>query len=650
MRDKMRRDFPYFCTFLKIKPKKDLSSTNAPLISFEFNQAQRIVWEVMKQMMRDGIPIRIVICKARQFGISTLFCAWIFWNMWRATNVKCAISAHKKLTLQELLETMNTFYTSFPENYRPQLRQKSKGARVTKEEMYFADRACSNLITPASPDALRGPAFDIVLTTEVSSYDRPDDFYLGFLPTMSENVYSTCIMESSPKDGFFRAKYNDAKEGLGGWRALFLPWWIVPELYSLPIKRKGRHLFDARTGIKIEFSEEEREEQRQLTKLLHQYKREFPWAREIITAQKITDEQMYWRQKRIEQPGYDDERFNQEYPRDDKSCFELATKSAFKTVLPLVRGTVEAVDEVCPDFCVGTLYSHNYDPTKTADFDYDKIEVVFEEGDMDVLDQEREPGLLVFRFPEAGHTYTLGGDVADEMGASVGEDEDDDTGCYSVLHVFDCNRGEQVAEWRGKIDPHDLGDVACVVGYFYNTALQCIERNNMGQSTEDRITRYLMYPNVYRWPDWASGGGKLTNKLMWETNRRTKMLMMGDFRSAIRDGWFKVRSPRLYDEMTTYVIKNGKYEPEDGCFSDTIIAACLAWQAVMQTEFGVRMVMASAGPPSPKGAKRVVHYGGSSGQPIKAVPRELPRELDEVYRVERGYDPFYDDLPEEFTI
>lgn len=652
LRDRMRRDFPFFCTYLKIKPKKDLASSNAPLIDFKFNQAQRIVWEVMKQMIRDGVPIRLVICKARQFGISTLFCAWIFWNMWRATNVKCAIAAHKKLTLQELLETMNTFYTSFPENYRPQLRQKSKGARVSKEEMYFADRACSNLITPASPDALRGPSFDIVLTTEVSSYEKPDEFYLGFMPTMSENVYSTCIMESSPKDGFFRREYERAKSGLSDFRAIFLPWWIVPELYSLPLVKRGRGIYDARTGERVTFSPEEREEQRQLTKLLHEYKRDFPWAAEIITATKITDEQMYWRQKRIESPGYDDERFNQEYPRDDKSCFELATRSAFKLVLPQVRHTVEEADDVCPEFCVGQIYSSNYDPGKTMDFDYDKVEVTFVEGDMDEIDQDRKSGLMVFRFPEAGHTYTVGGDIADDVGATVGEDDEEDDSAYSVLNVFDCNRGEQVAEWRGKIDPHDFGDVIVMLAYFYNTALICIERNNMGLTTEDRIVRYLLYPNCYRWPDFATGGGKLTNKLMWETNRRTKMLMISDFRNAVRDGLYKVRSPGLYDEMTTYIIKSGHYEPEDGCYADRIVAASLAWQAVMQTEFGVRLVLSSAQNTGPKGAKRVVHYGGGTGQPIRAVPRELPRTFDEdggdVLRVERPKDPFFDDLPEEF--
>ncbi len=139
--------------------------------------------------------------------------------------------------------------------------------------------------------------------------------------------------------------------------------------------------------------------------------------------------------------------------------------------------------------------------------------------------------------PCEGYVYTLGGDVADAVEQI--EDEEDDS-AFSVLCVYCCNTRDQVAEQRGKIDPYDLADEVAKLGYFYNTALVCVERNNMGITTENRLSRLLFYPNRFRWPDWNTGGGKLTKKEGWETNMRTKQLAIGDLRLWCRDGRFAV--------------------------------------------------------------------------------------------------------------
>src|ERR1035438_293600 len=94
-------DFRYFCkTFLKIKPKKELQGevSTSPLISFVWNEAQEIVWDVMLDMMKNNEPIYLVICKARQFGVSTFFMAWAFWNMWRRMYTNVALAASIRAT------------------------------------------------------------------------------------------------------------------------------------------------------------------------------------------------------------------------------------------------------------------------------------------------------------------------------------------------------------------------------------------------------------------------------------------------------------------------------------------------------------------------------------------------------------------------
>src|SRR5579875_3145184 len=216
LRDRMRRNFRVFCRQLKIKPKSDVLAVGDErkgmlLVPFEWNLAQELAVKAIYRMIAAGLPIDIVILKARQFGISTLFCAWLFWLMWRQSHVRTAIVAQKQKTIDALNETLNTFYESFPVGFRPMLRHGNQKKRVAKEQMYFDDRKALCDFVIAAKDALRGPNYDGVLTTEVSSYTDPEEFYGGFGPSMNRSAFTTLVKESSPADGWFKQEYQDAK-------------------------------------------------------------------------------------------------------------------------------------------------------------------------------------------------------------------------------------------------------------------------------------------------------------------------------------------------------------------------------------------------------------------------------------------------------
>ena len=186
---RLKSDFEFFCAeMLKINPKvKELatSSSRGVLIPFVWNKAQRRAWRLMQRLLAKGLPLKIVVLKARQVGISTFFCAYLFWQMWRQKNYRAGVVAYEKqTTLKELNETMATFYDGLPDEYKPKLRA-AGGKRVSKEEVYFDDRKSNCMFVVQTPKAIRGVARDGVLTTEVAFFDEPDEFYGGFLPAMS---------------------------------------------------------------------------------------------------------------------------------------------------------------------------------------------------------------------------------------------------------------------------------------------------------------------------------------------------------------------------------------------------------------------------------------------------------------------------------
>jgi hypothetical protein len=623
-RARLRRDFPYFCQrLLKINPKiKELvaareegddSKPIGPLIPFIWNEAQREVWRIMCEQIRLGRPLDFAILKARQVGISTFFCAYIFWMMWRQMHTRAAIVAYeKKTTLAELQETIATFYSSLPEGYRPKLRAAGKGGRVGLGDTYFDDRKSRSKYIVQKKGAGRGIASDIVLCTEVSFYDEADEFFGGFVPTMGSGSNSLLVMESSPEDGYFKQKYDEYKADGVYRRAIFIPWWMVTDLYFRNITRKGGKLFDAQSGELVSLTPAIRKKQRLLSR-----------AAEKLGRAALTDEQMWWWMHYCDTKyDGDEEWMAQEFPDDDVTAFQKNSRSAFKVCLDIIHKTCSEVEEIYPDAPgAGTLRSTTYLNPELEQHVWFEPEP--KEG---WIDQERRPGIFILEGPVPGYVYTVGADVAD------GEGEDDEEGerAFSTGYVYCCNTRETVAWWRGHIDPTDWGDEIVKIGYFYNEALLTVERNNMGRLTEHRIKIQLRYPihKIFKWPDWNIGPeahkGKQT---MWETTSTTKPIMIGSLKQWVRDGLFIIRDPMLEYEMSHYRVVKGHFEPV-GAFADRIIAASLCVMGVEQSEFKYRNIVLGGAAVKPQSA------AGAAGRFLrnaKAITRptdELPEEFD----------------------
>lgn len=630
-----RQDFPYFCRSLKIRIKDDRGEEAdvSTVGAFIWRPAQWIVWYWMCDQINRGVPIYLVILKARQFGISTFFCAWLFWQMWRSMDVRCLFSVKSKgTTMNAFMDTLNRFYLSLPEGYRPELR--AAGAkRLSANEVYFNDRHSGGYCVAADiEDSARGDAYDHALCTEVGSYTRASEFFNEFTPAMGHRRNTTLILESTAAPGYFRERYLRAKKD---GNAMFLPWSVAPELYSrkLIVDHKGRKTVyrDFETTEIVEFSVEDRREIEFLSKEHEKINERI--GRDLLKP--VTLEQMWWWHWYCETKADGDEEWmRQEFPRDDKSAFEKSVVSAFKVCLPTVRVSTEDA----PEAEFGTLEC--FDDIEDQTIENHDIRFV-EASRVGRFWQEREPGLEIWAHPVPGYLYAVGVDVADDIGTV----QDDDDAAYSVISVYCCNTRRQVAEWRGSMDPHALGDEVAKVGFYYNTALVCVEYNNMGITTIDRLTKYINYPNRFKWIIIDEAGRLHKRKEMWWTNDQNKQLMIGSFRNAVRSGYYIASSAGLYEEMMGYQNVDGHYEPGPGSFADRIVAAALSWQCVaadQDTEM-MTLVFGSRFHEEPAKARDVAEGQAQKTvtrddfNPFSTPARQLPAEFgpeSEVQRIE----------------
>ena len=91
------------------------------------------------------------------------------------------------------------------------------------------------------------------------------------------------------------------------------------------------------------------------------------------------------------------------------------------------------------------------------------------------------------------------------------------------------------------------------------------------------------YPNLYKWPKFDEVN-KFTAKRGWETNHRTKMLMVSSMKSFFDERACFISSRELLSECTTFEDKgDDRYEAQKGRHDDRVIVFALCLMAINQS-------------------------------------------------------------------
>lgn len=173
-------------------------------------------------------------------------------------------------------------------------------------------------------------------------------------------------------------------------------------------------------------------------------------------------------------------------------------------------------------------------------------------------------GVKFWHLPEAGKDYVIGVDPSDGDGAD-----------YSCIDVWEKETSTQVAQYYGKLRPDELSELTRDMALFYNRAYTGVE-NNM-------LTTILflskIYDNYYYDTRIDEKTMKRTKKLGWNTNMKTRDVMIDEFAIMFDEGHLNINSAITLSEMRTFVKKeNGKREHADGKHDDALFAGMIAIQ------------------------------------------------------------------------
>lgn len=151
--------------------------------------------------------------------------------------------------------------------------------------------------------------------------------------------------------------------------------------------------------------------------------------------------------------------------------------------------------------------------------------------------------LAVWEFPEIGHSYVVGADVAE--GLMHGD--------YSSAHVICADSGVVVAHWHGHVDPDLFGEsILAALGYFYNYALLGVESNNHGLTTLKALQR-IGYKKIYKQRKMNHTNPVVSDSMGWRTTSVSKPLAIDELNASLRDMAMLLLCSHTVGELRTFV-------------------------------------------------------------------------------------------------
>ena len=515
---------------------------------FEPNWAQRLLVERVLEDLLAGRPVRYIILKARQMGLSTIIEALCYW--WTTTHrfVTSVIIAHEVEASRNLYKMFRRYYENSHPYFKPKRKYNTKqdltfdAEDVEKEAAKEEGRPLPGLQSEiktlvAKEGKGRSDTINFFHGSEVAFWESSSDVISGALQAIPLASNSFAFLESTANGvgGYFYDEWQFAKKGESVFRPLFFAWHEHYE-YELP-------------GTVDVYDEEELE-------LIEIFK-------EKGYAEETWDRKILWRREKKKEFRTDPAKFYQEYPKDDMEAFLASGRPVFdiRTLMAMEKRALEA-----PAPMFGEVVC-NIDDKKKKTFQFNQVPVHFQ-------DQDPTP-LKVWDLPKKNEKYTIAVDVSEGIleSSSTGKEND-----YSVIDVMDSNL-KTVARWRGHIDPDLLADVAFNIGMFYNYALIGVEVNNHGLTTVQGL-RNRFYRNLYmREQSEEEAVQERTSKMGWQTNRKTKPLIIQGLVKAIRENDIIDLDIVFIREAMTYVRDDqGHTNAQEGMFDDTVIAKAINLQ------------------------------------------------------------------------
>lgn len=484
-------------------------------IEGDLGWAQRIFVAEIERQFNAHKPVRIIVLKARQVGISTATEALLFWWSFLFKGSNGLVMAHEGSSSEELFQMTKLYWETFPFQSLYTLKYN------TKQNMHWLEtRSRLRITTAKSVAGGRGSTVHALHASECAFYNDPDTLWTA-LDNAIPDTFGSVVIKESTANGVGNYFYNDwqlAKEGASDYVPLFFPWYMHPE-YKLPTT----------LNVKAELNAEEK----QLLRIGASY------------------ENIAWRRRKIEAWAHGDvSKFHQEYPSTDEEAFIVSGQPIFSALH--LKDCYHAPGCECGCQTVANV-------GRLIDLPNGRVKWVSDPSGC----------VTIFKAPRKGNSrsdqYFVGGDPSETV-----------RGDPASIQVINRQTFEQVAVYHGHSDPTIFAYEMMKLGKFYNNAMVCPEVQGGGQAAI-HLMIHCGYPNIWNHKT-ADSVHNRAQTFGWLSNRPRKDFAIGQLQHLIVTGTIILHDRRTYEELRNYILRSDGTmgNADDKVHDDSVMGLAIA--------------------------------------------------------------------------
>ena len=562
-RIRLKYDFEFWC-LMCVRIQDKLSKQ---MIPFRLNYGQRKTAHSLEQQRLDGVPMRLIIVKARQWGGSTVTQMYMLWiQLYHYRRWHSAIVSQLKNQAINIRSMLSNVILNYPPQVQTLTLTGFEGLGNTK---FMPQRECKLQISSAeTPDALRSFDFAMLHLSEVGLWKSTparsaEDLMQALYATVPNTRGTLIVMESTAKGigNFFHQQFIAAQSGDSMLKPVFVAWFEIENYALFRHADGGQRIARTDGGLPVSALADAETLISQMT--------DYQWTQ---WRQGATLEGIAWYAQTQKAMQYTDYMMRSEYPGTAAEAFQCKSNRYYE----------DAQIEQCRLTCRNPQFIGNI--RGNADGGQESLSGLHLVPEHTPADQ-----LKIWTMPESASSSKRTSNrfvVVTDIGG-IGPKSD-----WSVISVLDraqlAEHGgalRRAATWRGHIDHDQLAWKAAQLASFYNNALLVIESNTLETKDRKLMLTYEgnhfytvideiadFYDNMYMRespPDVA--GGQPTRRYGWHTNVRTKYLAYDQSRATLRDGEYVELDQAVVDEMAWLERKpNGTIGAMDGQHDDLI--------------------------------------------------------------------------------
>ena len=534
------------------------------LVPFILNRTQLYVMKIIETLWLAGIPVRLIVLKARQEGISTLFEAIGFALASNLPRIWSQIISYDDGSVTSLYEICQRYY----ENLEDEKKHPTK--YNTKSSIHYSDLDSKILIdTARNVKTARGKTINFVHISEMAMMEYVKDLLASVRSSVPKRPNTFVGVESTAKGigNDFHSQWEKGSTleqvlagittalGQSSYVKIFIPWTWDDGYVLKPHADFKLHNHDHKIyGNEVDYQK----------------------------TYKLTLPQMAWRRDTIvNECDGSIEVFQQEYPINEAEAFLASGRTKFNKVAMAhyweLRKEPEKLGRIDIFETLEEVEEHYGGDTPDLIFEKDPY------GDLQIWEDPKfkpDVGKVDPEFGKDWFEYIIGSDVAEGIEVDSTQRGKDATD-WSVARVWKRYPWELVAMLRCKLEPDDYALELMKLGFYYGTCWIASEQNNHGFFVNKFLKNH--YPMLYYYEVQDEKTDRKTRKFGWRTDQNTRPYMIDEFSKML-----KLKTAVIPDEtglkeyLTFTVYPNGQIKAQRSKHDDIVMADCITYGAHLQ--------------------------------------------------------------------